>query len=227
MRRIPTGVSLAALVLVVGCVVIPDTFNADITVTIRHIEEQADQILDYVEGKTDSLPGLEDGDTENTSFLMRTIQFMNPIQVAYAAEEVRDSSPRVTQIANSMKARYNEVRGIKATGAVGENNRGLLKMERANLIADSEERNQAQRVVAAENDDRKALYQEIARLNRDQDLNVGQVERIYAQERLERAKAGEYFELPPAGSDFNAFKSSSAGQRLGAQCVPGAWVTIK
>ena len=227
MRRISTGATVAALILIVGCIVIPDTFNADITITIRHIEEQAGQILDYVEGKSDALPGLDPVESEDTSFLIRTIRYLSPIQVAYAAEEMVTSSPRVSQIAKKMKERYGDVKAVTGTGAVGENNRGLLKMERPKLIIDPEERNRAQRIVAAENNDRKALYQEIARLNRGQDLDVGHIERVYAQERLERAKKGEYFELPPAGSDFNKFKASPAGQRLGGQCVPGGWVTIK
>ena len=85
---------------------------------------------------------------------------------------------------------------------------------------------QVQRVIAAENKDRKALYLEIARINREQNLNVSTVEGIYAQEHLERAKAGEHFQLPVAGGDFEAFKRSPAGQRLASRCVPGAWVRI-
>ncbi len=48
-----------------------------------------------------------------------------------------------------------------------------------------------------------------------------------ALQRLERAKAGEYYQLPAPGGDFDKFKASARGQRLGAGCVPGAWITIK
>lgn len=226
MRRFSNGITVIAVVVVLGCVVIPSTFNANITITIRHVEEQAGQILDFVEGKSNTLPGLEETGTENTSFLRRTLQYLSPIQVVYAAE-LKDTSPRVTQIAKKMKQRFPEVATIKAAGAVGETNRGLLQLERPNLIADAEEKNGVQRIIAAENEDRKALYKEIARLNSDQRLDVGQVERVYAIQRLGRAKKGEYYQLPAPGADFDKFKASSLGKRLGAACVPGAWVTIK
>ncbi len=226
MRRVSNGITVIAVVLIVGCVVIPNTFDANITITIRHVEEQAGQILDFVEGKSDTLPGLEETDTENMSFLQRTLQYLSPIQVAYAAE-IKDTSPRVRQIAKKMKQRFPEVAAIKATGAVGETNRGLLQLERAALIPDAEEKNRVQRVIAAENEDRKALYKEVARLNKDQNLDVGKVEKVYAMQRLERAKKGEYYQLPAPGQDFNKFKAAPLGRRLGAACVPGAWVTIK
>lgn len=226
MRRFSNIATVVALVLVLGCVVIPDTFNANITVTIRHIEEQADQILDYVEGKTDSLPGLAEGEAENTSLLRRAIQYLSPIQVAYAAE-LNQSSPRIKQIATQMKNRFAEVQAAKSTGAVGESNRGLLELVKPDRIGDSDEKNRIQRVIAADNDDRKALYKEVARINKDQNLTVSAVERVYAQERLGRAKAGDLYQLPPTGSDFDKFKNSAAGKRLGAQCVAGGWATIK
>ena len=56
-----------------------------------------------------------------------------------------------------MKNRYDDVQAIKLTGAAGENNRGLLQMERPNLITDAEERNSAQRIIAAENQDRRRV----------------------------------------------------------------------
>lgn len=226
MRRFSNGITAIAVVLIVGCIVIPNTFDANITITIRHVEEQAGQILDFVAGESDTLPGLEEIDAENTSFLQRTLQYLSPIQVAYAAE-LKNTSPRVTQIAKKMRERFPEVAAIKATGAVGETNRGLLQLERPDRITDAEEKNRVQRVIAAENEDRKALYKEIARLNRDQNLDVGKVEKVYAMQRLERAKKGEYYQLPAPGQDFDKFKASPLGKRLGTGCVPGAWVTIK
>ena len=226
MRRVSNGVTLLAVVFIVGCIVIPSTFEANITVTIRHVEEQAGQILDYVEGKSDTLPGLDETETESTSFLQRTLQYWSPIRPVYAAE-LKNNSPRVTQIARKMKERYSEVAAIKATGAVGETNRGLLQLQRPGLISGAEETNRVQRIIAAETEDRKALYKEIARLNGDLNLDVGKVERIYALQRLERAKSGEYYQLPVPGADFDKFKAPPRGQRLGAACVPGAWVTMK
>lgn len=225
MKRVSiTG--LAALVAIFGgCVVIPDTFDANINVTIRHIQEDADEFLDYVSGESDTLPDIGGApDPDQKSMLDRFIDAIDPVQMAYAAE-VKDSSPRVQQIANSMKTRFAEVEAAKKTGAVGENNRGFLEMVKPDAIADAEQRNNVQKTIAADNEDRKALYQEIARLNSDQNLTVGTVERIYAQKRLERAKSGELFQMPPAGEDFDTFAASATGKKV-ADAKPGAWVTI-
>ena len=97
----------------------------------------------------------------------------------------------------------------------------------AEKIVDAEDRNETQRLIAAENKDRKALYGEIARLNKDQNVSVSEVEQIYAFERLKRAKTSEIFQLPSTGADFDAFKASPAGKSLGEECKPDAWVTIK
>lgn len=221
MKNVVRIMTIAVFGLAVGCVVIPSTFDANITVTIRHIEDQAGGILGYVAGEEDSLPGEE----EKTSFLRKAWNFVSPIQTAYAAETKR-TSPRVKQIANKMKERYPEVVAIKKFGAVGETNRGLLELVKADAFPDADKKNEVQRVIAAENGDRKALYKEITRLNDDQNMTVAQVEQVYAKERLGRAKSGELVQMPKAGGTFDAVKTSPLGRKLGGKCVPGAWVTI-
>lgn len=227
MKRMFLAFSTAVLVIVLGCVVIPDTFEAKISIDIRYIQEQADKVLDYVEGKTDTLPGVAPApaNANQSSLMQRAVDFLSPIRVAYA-QELKDVSPRAKQIADKMRERFGEVDALKKTGAVGENNRGYLELVKPELLADDAARNAAQRTIAADNEDRKALYNEIARLNADQNVKVGTVERIYAQRRLERAQAGELFQLPPPGEEFESFKKSAAGQKLGAACVPDSWVTI-
>jgi len=224
MKRVSITGLAAVVAIFAGCVVIPDTFDANINVTIRHIEQQADQLLDFVSGKTDTLPPIGTPEEGNQKSMLERVFGLMP--TAYAAD-LNESSPRVQQLATSMKARFNDVEAAKKTGAAGENNRGFVEMVKPDAIADAEKRNAAQRVIAAENEDRKALYQEIARINSDQNLTVSAVERVYAQKRLERAKTGDVFQLPPAGADFDAFAGSAAGKKLGAEAQPGAWVTIK
>jgi len=221
MKRISRTAVAAFVALLAGCVVIPNTFDANINITIRQIEEQADKVLDFVEGKSDTLPEVAPAAPEKKSSLVNSVwNALDPVSTAYAAE-VKEDSAKVTQIAASMKARYAEVDAAKKTGAVGENNRGFLELVKADAIADAEKKNAVQKTIAAENDDRKALYQEVARLNSDQNMTVGAVERVYAQKRLERAKSGEMFQLPPAGPDFDALP---ANKKAGGSA--GSWVTI-
>lgn len=226
MIRVCSAFLAACLVVGFGCVRIPDKFEAHIVVEVRHqIENQAEKVLDYVEGRTDTLPGLEPVEPQRSSWLGNAIQMLNPVGIAHA-QALKDDSPRVKQIAQSMRERHAELEALKAVKAVGETNRGYVELRPSDALNDAEAKNAAQRVIAAENEDRKALYQEIARLNKDAEVTVTLVERAYAQKRLERAKSGEIFQLPPAGDDLEAFRKSATGQRLGDQVAAGAWVAI-
>lgn len=229
MKRFSNIATAAAVLFIVGCVVIPDTIH--ITIDIRYVEQQADNFLDFVEGITDVPPGEDtiDSDgaaTEDTSWLQRGLDYLNPVRVAYAAE-FNESSPRVTQIANSMKKRNAQVIALKKQGSIGENNRGFLELRRPEVLSGDEEKNKVQGVVAAENADRKALYKELARLNQDQSLDITTLEKVYAKKRRERAKTGEHIQLPQAGPDLEALKKSALVSKLSGTIAPGAWVTLK
>lgn len=228
MRRILMACAVAALVIVLGCVNIPKTFDAHITVDIRHhIEEQAGSVLSFIEGETPAIEPTATTEPESHSWLQRTWEAISPIKTAYAATEMKSDSPEIRAVAQSMRERNSAVQAIKKSQGVGENNRGYLELRQQDTISDPEKLNEAQRLVAAENKDRKTLYQEVARLNKETNVSVAMVERIYAQERLKRAAAGEVVQLPPRGGDFDSFAASPAGKKLGAECQPEAWVVLK
>lgn len=214
--------------VILGCVVIPNTFDAHIVVEVRHsIEKQADDLLDFVEGKSDTLPGLDESEpAEKSSWLDRGRELLSPISVVYA-EELKTSSPRISQIATKLRERNAALEELKKTGCIGEDNHGYVSVRPSKVLADAKKKNEIQQITAEENKDRKALYNEISRLNKEQNVTVATVERIYAQQRLKRAKPGEIFQLPPKGEDFDAFKASPLGEKLGDECVPEGWVTIK
>lgn len=241
MKKVLFAGALAMLMVALGCVIRTESkIDAHITLDIRHISAQAENVLDFVEGKTDALPGVEpsapakDGKGKEkaanpgpTSWAVRAIDAFNPIQVAYADALKVTTSPLVLEIAGKMRQRNAEVAGLKQAGCLGESNRGYVELRDCDETKDAAKRNAAQKLLSDENKDRKALYNEIARLNSDQGVTVSAVESIYAMERLRRAGAGEAVQLPPAGADFDAVKQSTLGQKLGAKCVAGAWVTVQ
>lgn len=218
--------SIAAAALLAGCAVLQDPYSPKITVDVNEIEVQADALLDFVEGKIDRLPGMVESALEDTTWLREFVDFTRPVRIAYAAA-LEQNSPRVTEIALRMKRRYKAIQELKGSGSIGETNRGLLELIHPENIETPEQTNEVQRVLAAENEDRKALYKELAMLNEDQHLSVTILERVYALKRLERAQPGEYFQLPQAGQEFDIFKASPQGRRLGTTCKPEAWVGIK
>jgi uncharacterized protein YdbL (DUF1318 family) len=197
--------------------------TAHITVDIRHIESQAEGILDFVEGKSEELPELEDT-SRAPGILERVRLAFLPVRTAYAAE-MKAESPAIRALARDMRERHDEVEKLKDRKLVGENNRGYLEVRPAADELPAEEKNAVQKLVTEENEDRKALYMEIVRLNEDATLSI--VEGVYADKRLERARPGEVFQLPPPGKRFEDFEETRLAQRLGDAAKPGAWVTIK
>lgn len=226
MRKRSFAIAGVIFLGVMGCVVRTEhTINAHITLDIRHIKEQASDVLDFIDGSKDELPGFEEGKTEQ-SFLHRAWDVLDPMPKAHAAEELKRVSPRVKQIASKMRERYADVEAFKKSGCFGENNRGYIDLRECDKLSDADARNAAQQLLAEENKDRKALYNEVAQLNTTENVTVSTVEKVYASEWLARAGSGAVVQLPETGDGFEAFKKTSKGQALGAQCQPGAWVTL-
>ena len=228
MRQSRVIVATIVLLIAFGCVLkTHHTIEAHITVDIRHVEAQADNVLDFIEGKTDEVPKVAPGtNSDGASLFQRFGDVLCPIPVAHAAE-LKESSPLVTQILKELRERYPKIQALKTQKSLGEDNRGYVDLRSFDAFKTPEAKNEAQKLVAAENKNRKDLYKEIARLNEESKVTISIVERIYAQKRLERAKPGEIFQLPPKGEDFEAFKNSALGKRLGDACQSDAWVTIK
>ncbi len=222
---IKTLALLTALTIVaVGCVITTHhTIDAHVTVDIRHIEKQADDVLDFIEGEKDTLPSIKKTAPDKASRLLQYLD-LAPIQPAYAAE-LKENSAEIREIAQRLRARNPKVEALKKQNLAGESNRGYIELR--GTIDDANTKNEVQRLIAEENSDRKALYNAIAALNAEANVTLSMVERIYAQKRLERARTGELFQLPPAGDEFDKFKKSAAGKRLGDEAQPNAWVTIK
>lgn len=223
--RLVVAAVLSLAMVGAGCVVRTEhTINAHITVDIRHIEKQADDVLDFIEGKTDELP-VAAAAPAPTSQLQNLLRLLDPMPMA-AAADLNTLSPLAEDIAKRMQARNGDVAGYKSGGCFGENNRGYLELRECSALSDNDKRNAAQQLLAEENKDRKALYNEIARINKESNVTVSAVEAVYAQKRLVRGKAGEIFQLPTAGADLDEFKATSKGKALGDKCQAGAWVTL-
>lgn len=235
MRTTFLALLAAASLVAVGCVITTHhTIDAHVTVDIRHIDEQAEDIVSYVTGESDSLPQAATKpapdapapETQKTSWLKKALRSLSPIQTAYAAE-LKESSPKVKELADKMRSRNAEIQALKAKGYVGENNRGYLDLLPSDDLKDPAKKNDVQKVVAGDNADRKALYREIADLNKDQGVTLSVVERIFAEKWRGQARPGERIQTPPQGPEFEAFQKSALGKKLGADVKPGTWVTVK
>ncbi|HOL19476.1 MAG TPA: DUF1318 domain-containing protein [Candidatus Hydrogenedens sp.] len=225
MKKVIILMLVIGIALSINCVLqTKHTIEAHITLDIRHVQEQAGSLLDYVEKKRDELPVKEDnGEQKKTSWLGSSFCIFKP---AYA-ESLATVSPLAKEIADRMRERYDAIEALKNQGCVAENNRGYLELKDCDAQKEAERKNEIQRLLSEENKDRKALYKEIANLNKNiPEMSISKVETIYALERIQRAKSGQIIQLPDNNEDFMKVKNSGLGQKLGDKCVPGAWVTV-
>jgi len=226
LKQITAAIVIASLLVVLGCTVIrtEHKIEAHITLDIRHIEEQVDDIFDFVEGETDTLPPLEAAGPESS--LRQRLRWLDPCPVACAQEDMKNTSALVKEIATRLRERHARVQAVKDNGCFGENNRGYLELRDCEDLADADYKNRVQQLMAEENKDRKALFNELARLNHDSGATVSTMETVGAMSKLKRAGQGEWVQLPEPGKEFDEVKASSLGKKLGTECRAGAWVRM-
>ncbi len=197
--RLPLKImSLAALLGILGCRggAMMSQPTTRAALDVGAIEAQATQILDFIDGRSDAPPTCADPDNDKSAFW------------------------------DGFRERRVFIADLKSKGCLVENNRGRLELRKCDDFGDAEDRNTAQRVMAEENKDRKALYREVAHMHRDFGLSVTRVEQIYVMQRLLRAAPGETCQLPRESELIAQLKKTDLGARLGGECQPGAWVII-
>jgi len=86
-------------------------------------------------------------------------------------------------IKDRMKDRLPVIADLKAKGIIGEDNKGYL-----GFVTSAREQ---QAVVAAENEDRKAVYTYFAK---QQNTTIDVVEKVQADRKAEKTEPGEFFQ---------------------------------
>jgi uncharacterized protein YdbL (DUF1318 family) len=108
-----------------------------------------------------------------------------------AAPDLDVSSAAIRQITDSMKARHSQLEKYYDGGAIGYTADGLVAVRDANLIPLAE-RNSVKKSVADENQDRAALYTEIAKANGHPEWQAD-IRSTFAKRWVANAKAGWYY----------------------------------
>jgi uncharacterized protein YdbL (DUF1318 family) len=102
--------------------------------------------------------------------------------MAQSKYSIRQMTPEVSSALENRKARFEQLRELKAQGVIGENNQGYLTV----LV----EGKGAEEVVQKENDDRKVIYQTIAEQNDLKD-ELQTIETVFAQVQRDKSISGD------------------------------------
>ncbi len=111
---------------------------------------------------------------------------------AYAQANLEINTPAISALQASMQKRHAELAPFYASGAVGLTRDGYVALRDANGVP-LPQRQQVNGLIAAENQDRAALYKEIARANGKPEWE-NDIRTIFAQRWIDKAAAGWYYQ---------------------------------
>jgi uncharacterized protein YdbL (DUF1318 family) len=119
------------------------------------------------------------------------------VGVAYAGEEALEvSNATIRALKESIKKRYSKLEPYLARGVLGEGLDGYLVLKDEEGLT-LKEKVLVRRLMKAENDDRKALYQAVAQALGVDDSQLPRLRRIFAREWQRTAPPGTWIEEKP------------------------------
>jgi len=107
---------------------------------------------------------------------------------AFAEADIKVSSPGIAALRQSLHSRFEQVRVYLDSGAVGLTEDGLFAVRDASVVPLAA-RQSVNALVAAENQDRNALYAEIASANGHPEWQA-EIRSTFAQRWIEHAHPG-------------------------------------
>lgn len=114
--------------------------------------------------------------------------------LALAAADLEINTPAISSLKQSMQQRHGDLAGFYASGAVGLTQDGLVAV-RDPAAAPLAQRQAMNSLVAAENQDRQALYREISRANNHPEWE-SEVRSTFAQRWISKAAPGWWYQGP-------------------------------
>lgn len=113
-------------------------------------------------------------------------------QVAWAQANLDINTPAIGSLQASMQSRHNQLAPFYANGAVGLTRDGNVALRDASAVPLAQ-RQQVNSLVAAENQDRAALYREIARANGHPEWEAD-IRATFASRWIQKAQPGWYYQ---------------------------------
>ncbi len=103
---------------------------------------------------------------------------------AQATYDIKEMTPAVKSALDGRKARFAELKALKTQRVVGENNHGYIQaLAGCGKSADS--------LIAAENKDRKLVYEAIVDQNKLEPGSLATVEAVFARVQRDKAEPGD------------------------------------
>ena len=164
-------VPLWILSLVMACVTVNVYFPA------KEVEKEAGDIVDEIRKKEPSPPAAPSAPQSSLGCFYAWIIYSG---TAYAQKEAEVSSPAIQGLKNQIRDRFPRLIPFFQKGAIGEGVTGFVEIRDTNRLS-AAEKNDLKSLVDAENRDRRALYQEVAKSMNIPSDQIGKIQRIFAE----------------------------------------------
>jgi len=126
-----------------------------------------------------------------SSFVL--LMFLSLIPLAgYTQANIEIDTPAIVSLKQRMQQRHNQLETYYARGAVGLTRDGLVAMRDANAVPLAA-RQSVNALVEAENQDRNAMYREIARANGHPEWEAD-IRSTFAQRWIQLARPGWWYQ---------------------------------
>ena len=184
-------ISVLSAILLTACVTINIYFPA------AAAEKAADEIIKDIQniapqkGELKPKAGLPDWQVSMYRMIDAAINVVvSPAQAAEA--DLAIDSAEIRQLRSSMESRFASLQPLYAAGFIGIQGDGLLAVRDVESVP-LKDRNQVNKLVAAENADRQSLYQAIADANGHPDW-AAQIKSTFAGRWVSNAQSGWWYQ---------------------------------
>lgn len=115
-----------------------------------------------------------------------------PLATHARGANIEINTPAITKLKQSMQQRHGQLASHYASGAIGLTGDGLIAMRDANVLPLAQ-RQSVNALIAAENQERNALYQEIASANNHPEWEKD-IRATFSQRWISLAKSGWWYQ---------------------------------
>ena len=187
MRVVNQFASVLALLILMSCVTINIYFPE------AAAEKAADRIIEDVWGEDAANTPATEPQSRTNQDLPVAMQLLNwLVPTAQAQADINIDSPAINALQNKMKARHDQLQPFYQSGAIGLTQDGLIALRDAKAVA-LKDRNVINSLIAEENQDRKALYAEIARANGHPEWQAD-IQETFARRWISNAANGWWYQ---------------------------------
>ncbi len=189
MKALSISPLLLALLLLSACVTINVYFPA------AAAQEAADRIIKDVYGNEPKTPQPAEPSSQLQTPAFAVVMVGTVLEWLVPPAQAMDidiQSPGIQRLKGAMTARHQQLAPYYDSGAVGMTRNGEIAVRDLNAVS-LRDRAQVSQLVAAENQDRSALYNEIARANQHPEWS-DDIRKTFARRWVDNAPAGWWYQ---------------------------------